>query len=324
MKAMHLAAMLTAVLLYVPGMARAQAVYPAKAVRWIVPYAPGGGTDLLARAVGQKLAEAWGQPVLVDNRPGGGTNLGAELAARAAPDGYTLFAPGVANAINVTLFAKLNYDIVRDFAHITNLAKIPGIVVVHPSLPARNLQELIALARARPNELRHGSPGIGSPQHLTAELLKSIIGIRMVHVPYKGAAPAITDVVGGHTEVYFGAIISTLPQVRNGRLRALGVTALNRVAAVPDMPTLNEQGLKGFETASWVLVSAPAGVAQDIVARIHRDAVRVLKMPDVRARLAADGAEVVGDTPQEVTAYVKAEIEKWGRAVRASGARPEG
>lgn len=324
MKAMHLAAMLTAVLLYVPGMARAQAVYPAKAVRWIVPYAPGGGTDLLARAVGQKLAEAWGQPVLVDNRPGGGTNLGAELAARAAPDGHTLFAPGVANAINVTLFAKLNYDIVRDFAHITNLAKIPGIVVVHPSLPARNLQELIALARARPNELRHGSPGIGSPQHLTAELLKSIIGIRMVHVPYKGAAPAITDVVGGHTEVYFGAIISTLPQVRNGRLRALGVTALNRVAAVPDMPTLNEQGLKGFETASWVLVSAPAGVAQDIVARIHRDAVRVLKMPDVRARLAADGAEVVGDTPQEVTAYVKAEIEKWGRAVRASGARPEG
>jgi len=318
------ALMCGAVLLPAANAALAQATYPAKPVRWIVPYAPGGGTDLLARAVGQKLAEAWGQPVLVDNRPGGGTNVGAEAAARSAPDGYTLFAPGVANAINVTLFPKLNYDIVRDFAHITNLAKIPGIVVVHPSLPVKNAPELIALAKARPGELRHGSPGIGSPQHLTAELLKSIAGIQMVHVPYKGAAPAITDVVGGHIDVYFGAIISTLPQVKNGRLRALGVTSLNRVAAAPQTPTLHEQGLKNFETASWVLVSAPAGTAQDIITKINRDAVRSLKMPDVRARLAADGAELVGDTPEQVTAYLKAEIEKWGRAVRASGAKPEG
>lgn len=307
-----------------PGAAFAQTTYPAKPVRWIVPYAPGGGTDLLARAIGQKLAQAWGQQVIVDNRPGGGTNVGAEAAAKSTPDGYTLFAPGVANAINMTLFPKLNYDIVRDFAHITNLAKIPGVVVVHPSLPAKNLQELIALAKARPNELRHGSPGIGSPQHLTAELLKSITGIRMVHVPYKGAAPALADVVGGHIEVYFGAIISTLPQVKNGRLRALGVTALNRVAAVAEIPTLNEQGLKGFETASWVLVSAPAGTAHDIIAKIHRDTVRALNNPEVRARLAADGAELVGDTPQAVTAYLKAEIDKWGKAVRTSGAKPEG
>lgn len=313
-----------AVLLLAASAVFAQTAYPVKPVRWIVPYAAAGGTDILVRAVSQKLAEAWGLPVIVDNRPGGSTNLGAEFAAKAAPDGYTLFAPGVANAINVTLFPKLNYDIVRDFAHITNLAKIPGIVVAHPSLPAKNLQALIALAKARPNELRHGSPGIGSPQHLTAELLKVRAGIKMVHVPYKGAAPAITDIIGGHIDVYFGAIISTLPQVRNGRLRSFGVTSLNRVAAVPEMPTLHEQGLKDFETASWVLISSPAGTAQDIITRIHRDAARVLKMSDIRARMAADGTELVGDTPEQVTVYLKAEIEKWGKAVKASGAGPEG
>lgn len=302
----------------------AQPAYPAKAVRWIVPYAPGGGTDILARAVGAKLSEAWAQPVIIENRPGGGTNIGAEVAARSAPDGYTLFAPGVANAINVALFPKLNYDIVRDFAHVTNLAKIPGIVVVHPSVPAKNIQELIALARARPNELRHGSAGIGSPSHLAAEILKSMSGVKMIHVPYKGAAPAITDIMGGHLEIYFGAILSTLPSVKNGRLRALGVTSLKRVAAVPEMPTLNEQGLKGFETASWVLVSAPAGTPRDIITRIHRDAARAVGMNDVRERMAADGTEMVGDTPEQVTAFVKAEIEKWGKAVRASGAKPEG
>ena len=313
-----------AAMLPAAGGAQAQTAYPVKAVRWIVPYAPGGGTDILVRAVGQKLAEAWTQPVVVENRPGGSTNIGAEFVARSVPDGYTLFAPGVANAINVTLFPKLNYDIVRDFAHVTNLAKIPGILVVHPSLPVKNVQEWLALAKARPNELRHGSPGIGSPQHLTAELVKSIAGVRMVHVPYKGAAPALTDIVGGHIEVYFGAIISTLPQVRNGRLRALGVTALNRVAAAPEIPTLSEQGLKGFETASWVLVSVAAATPRDIIGRIHRDAARATGMPDIRERMAADGAEMVGDAPEQVTAFLKAEIEKWGRAVRASGARPEG
>lgn len=313
-----------ALLLPAASTAFAQTAYPAKAVRWIVPYAPGGGTDILARAVGQKFSEAWGQPVVVENRPGGATNIGAELAARAAPDGYTLFAPTVANAINVTLFGKLNFDIVRDFAHVTNLAKIPGIVVVHPSLPAKNAQELIALARARPGELRHGSAGIGSPSHLAGEIFKAMGGVKMVHVPYRGAAPAITDTMGGHLEIYFGAILSTLPQVRNGRLRAIGVTSLQRVATVPEIATLNEQGLKGFETASWVFVAAPAATPREVIARIHREAVRAIGMPEVRERMAAEGTEMVGDTPEQVTAFLKTEIEKWGKAVRTSGAKPEG
>lgn len=302
----------------------AQTSYPTKPIRWIVPYTPGGGTDMLARAVGHKLTEAWGQQVIVENRPGGGTNIGAEVAAKSPPDGYTLFVPGVANAINATLFPKLNYDIVRDFSHITNLAKIPNILVVHPSVPAHDAKELIALAKARPNALHHGSPGIGSPQHLGGEIFKSMTGVSMIHVPYRGAAPAITDAVAGHIEVYFGAIVSTVSQVKSGRLRALGVTSLNRVAAFPEIPTLNEQGLKGFETVSWNLVSVPAGTPRDIIMKIHREAVRAIAMPDLRDRMAADGVELVGDMPEQVTAFLKAEIEKWGKAVRASGAKPEG
>lgn len=304
--------------------ALAQTAYPTKAIRWIVPYTPGGGTDMLARAVGQKFAEAWGQQVIMDNRPGGATNIGTELAARSAPDGYTLFSPTVANAINVALFPKLNFDIVRDFAHITNFAKLPNIVVVHPSLPAKNINELVALAKARPGVLRHASSGIGSPGHLSGELFKSMTGVKMVHVPYKGASPAIVDISGGHIEVYFGTIVSTLPQVRSGRLRAVGVSSLKRVDAVPEIATLHEQGLKGYEAVSWVFVSAPAGTPADIIAKIHREAVRAIALPAIRDRMAADGAEFVGDTPEQVTTFLKAEIEKWGRAVKASGARPEG
>ncbi len=313
-----------ALMLLVASPAWPQTAYPSKAVRWIVPYTPGGGTDIAARAIGQKLAEAWGQPVIIENRPGGSTNIGAEAAAKSPADGYTLFAPTVTNAVNVTLFPKLNFDIMRDFAHVTNMVKIPNILVVHPSVPVRNPQELIALAKTHPNELRHGSPGIGSPQHLAAEIFKFMSGVKMLHVPYKGAAPAITDTVGGHIEVYFGAILSTLPQVKSGRLRALGVTSLNRVAAVPEIPTLDQQGLKGFETVSWVMLSVPAGTPREIIAKINADAVRAVGMRDVRERMAADGTEMVGDTPEQVTAYLKSEIEKWGKAVRLSGAKPEG
>ena len=313
-----------ALMLLVASPAWPQTAYPSKAVHWIVPYTPGGGTDIAARAIGQKLAEAWGQPVIIENRPGGSTNIGAEAAAKSPADGYTLFAPTVTNAVNVTLFPKLNFDIMRDFAHVTNMVKIPNILVVHPSVPVRNPQELIALAKTHPNELRHGSPGIGSPQHLAAEIFKFMSGVKMLHVPYKGAAPAITDTVGGHIEVYFGAILSTLPQVKSGRLRALGVTSLNRVAAVPEIPTLDQQGLKGFETVSWVMLSVPAGTPREIIAKINADAVRAVGMRDVRERMAADGTEMVGDTPEQVTAYLKSEIEKWGKAVRLSGAKPEG
>jgi tripartite-type tricarboxylate transporter receptor subunit TctC len=298
--------------------------YPTKTVRWIVGYTPGGTADMLARAVGQKLGETWGHQVIVENRPGGGTNIGTEVAAKAAPDGYTLFMPTVANAINPTLYPKLNFDIMRDFIHITNFAKVPGIVVVHPSVPAKNVKGLIALAKANPDSLRHGSTGIGSPHHLAGEIFKSMTGVKMVHVPYRGATPAFTDIIAGHIEVYFGAMVSTLPHAKSGRVRALGVTSLKRVAAVPDIQTISEQGLKGFETGSWFGVSVPTGTSRDIVTRLHRESVRILALPEVRDRMAAEGAEFVADTPEQFAAFFKSEIEKWGKAVRASGARPDG
>jgi tripartite-type tricarboxylate transporter receptor subunit TctC len=314
-----------AVMLPTAGAALAQTTpYPTKPVRWIVPYPPGGGTDLLSRVVGQKFAEAWGVPVVVENRPGGATNIGAEVVAKSAPDGYTLFPPTVANAINVTLFPKLNYDILRDFAHVTNLAKFPNIVIVHPSLPVKDVNGLVALAKARPNELRHGSAGIGSPSHLGAELFKTMAGVRMVHIPYRGAGPALTDIMGGHIEVYFGTIVSVLPHVRSGRVRAIGLSSLKRASAAPTIPTLHEQGLKNFEAVSWCGISVPAGTPPDIVMKIHREALRAIGMPDLRDRLVADGTEFIGDTPEQFTAFLRSEIEKWGKAVKVSGAKPEG
>mgnify|MGYP006274140745 CR=1 FL=1 len=297
--------------------------YPNKSVRWIVGYTPAGTADLLARAVAAKLTESWGQQVFVDNRPGAGTNIGTELAAKAAPDGYTLFMPTVANAINATLYPKLNFDFMRDFTHVTNYAKVPGIVVVHPSVPARNAKELIAIAKARPGQLRHGSTGIGSPHHLAAEIFKSMAGIRMVHVPYKGATPALTDVVAGHIEIYFGAMVSTIPHVKSGRLRGLGVTSLKRQPAAGDMPTLDEQGLKGFETGSWFGLSVPTGTSKDIVTKLHVETTRIINLPEIRDRMSAEGAEFVGDTPEQFTQFLKAELVKWGAAVKASGAKPE-
>ena len=306
------------------GAAFAQSTYPAKPIRWIVGYTPGGVADMLARAVGQRLGETWGQQVVVENRPGAGTNIGTEVAAKAAPDGYTLFMPTVANAINVTLYPKLNFDIQRDFVHITNFATVPGILVVHPSVPAKNVKDLIALAKAQPNALRHGSTGIGSPHHLAGEIFKTMAGVKMVHVPYRGATPALIDVVAGHIEIYFGAMVSTLPHVKNGRVRALGVTSLKRVAAVPEIPTISEQGLKGFETGSWFGVSVPTGTSRDIVSRLHKETVRIIGLRAIRDRMSAEGADFVGDTPEQFAAFLKGEIDKWGKAVKASGATPEG
>ena len=212
------------------GVALAQdaAGYPSRTIRYIVGYTPGGTADMLARAVGQKLTAAWEQQVIVDNRPGAGTNIGTEMGAKAPPDGYTLFMPTVANAINPMLYPKLGYDMLKGFACITNFAKVPGIVVVHPSLPAKNARDLIAIVRANPNSLRHGSTGIGSPHHLAGEIFKTMAGVKMVHVPYKGATPAIADIIAGHIEVYFGAMVSTLLHARSGRLRALAVPSLKR------------------------------------------------------------------------------------------------
>jgi tripartite-type tricarboxylate transporter receptor subunit TctC len=297
--------------------------YPVKPIRYLVGYTPGGTADILARLVGQKLAEAWGQQVIVENRPGGGTNIATDFAAKSPADGYTLFMPTVANAINPTLYPRLNYDPLRDFAYITNFAKVPGIVVVHPSVPARNARDLIALARARPNELRHGSTGIGSPHHLAGEIFKTLAGVKMVHVPYRGASPAIVDVIAGHIEVYFGAMVSTLPHVKSGKLRGLGVTSLKRVAAVPELATLDEQGLRGFETGSWFGMAVPTGTPREIVNRLHAESVRIIALPEIRNRLSGEGAEFVGDTPEQFTAFIRSEIAKWGKAVKASGAKAE-
>jgi tripartite-type tricarboxylate transporter receptor subunit TctC len=303
--------------------AQGAANYPVKPIRYLVGYTPGGGADMLARAVGQKLAEAFGQQVIIENRPGAGTNIATEIAARSPADGHTLFMPTVANAINPTLYPKLTYDPIRDFAYVMNFAKVPGILVVHPSVPVRNVKELVALARARPNELRHGSTGIGSPHHLAGEIFKTMAGVKMIHVPYKGATPAIADVVAGHIEVYFGAMVSTLPHVKSARLRALGVTSTKRVAAAPDVATLDEQGLKGFETGSWFGMAAPRGTPREIINRLHAEAARAIQDPALRTRMSADGTEFVGDTPEQFTAFIKAEITKWGKAVKASGARVE-
>jgi tripartite-type tricarboxylate transporter receptor subunit TctC len=303
------------------AVAQSVASYPARPIRWLVGYTPGGTADMLARAVGQKLTEAWGQSVIVENRPGAGTNIATEIGAKSPPDGYTLFMPTVANAINPTLYPKLNFDLMKDFIHISNFANVPGIVVVHPSVPARNVKELIALAKARPGELRHGSTGIGSPHHLAGEIFKTMAGVKMIHVPYKGASPALNDVIAGHIEIYFGAMVSTLPHVKSQRLRALGVTTLKRVVAVPDIPTISEQGLKGFETGSWFGMSVPTGTPRDIVAKLHGESVRILALPELRNRMTAEGAEFVADTPEHFTAFLRSEIEKWGKAVRASGAK---
>ena len=297
--------------------------YPAKPIRYIVGYTPAGTADMLARAVGQKLYEAWGQQVIVENRPGAGTNIGTEVGAKAPPDGYTLFMPTVANAINPTLYPKLNYDMMKDFAYVTNFAKVPGIVVCHPSTPVKNAKELAALAKANPNSLRHGSTGVGSPHHLAAEIFKTMAGVKMIHVPYRGASPALTDVIGGQIEIYFGAMVSTIPHVKSGRLRALGVTSLKRVAAAGATPTLDEQGFKGFETGSWFGMAVPTGTPREIIMKLHAESIKAIASPDIRDRMSAEGAEFVGDTPEQFTAFIKTEIVKWAKAVKVSGAKPE-
>ena len=303
--------------------AQTAANYPAKPMRYIVGYTPAGTADMLARAVGQKLHEAWGQQVIVENRPGAGTNIGTEVGAKAPPDGYTLFMPTVANAINPTLYPKLNYDMTKDFAYVTNFAKVPGIVVCHPSTPVKNAKELAALAKANPNSLRHGSTGVGSPHHLAAEIFKTMAGVKMIHVPYRGASPALTDVIGGQIEIYFGAMVSTIPHVKSGRLRALGVTSLKRVAAAGATPTLDEQGFKGFETGSWFGMAVPAGTPREIIMKLHAESIKAIASPDIRDRMSAEGAEFVGDTPEQFTAFIKTEIVKWAKAVKVSGAKPE-
>jgi tripartite-type tricarboxylate transporter receptor subunit TctC len=297
--------------------------YPNRPIRIIVPYSPGGISDILGRLVAQKLIAAWGQPVVVENRPGAGTNLATELVAKSAPDGYVLLWAGIANAVGPAMYPKLPYDPIRDFTWISNLAKVPVMIVVHPSVPVHNARDLIALAKVKPHKLTFGSAGIATSGHLAGELLRVMAHIDITHVPYKGAANALTDAIAGQIDLYFGAMASPMPYVKTGRLRPVAVTSLHRAAAAPDIPTLDEQGVKGFETSTWYGVAAPAGTPTEIVSKLHAEIVRILKMPEVRERLETEGADFVGDTPAEFTNFVKSELLKWSKVVKQTGVKAE-
>lgn len=297
--------------------------YPARPIRFIVAYPAGGGADLVARAVGQKLGEAWGQQVVIDNRPGGGANIGAELAARAAPDGYTLFELTQTHSVNATLYPKLGYDPLRDFAAVILMATIPSILVVHPAVPVHSTRELIDYARARPGALNYASTGSGGPQHLGAELFKTMSGVQITHIPYKGAAPALTDLLGGQVQCMFGNMLSTLPHIRTSRLRALAVSSARRSRVSPETPTVAESGLPGFESGSWFGIHVPVQTPRALIDKLNAEMNRILALPEMRERFGTDGAELVGGTPAEFDAFLRREIEKWAKVIKLTGMRVE-
>jgi tripartite-type tricarboxylate transporter receptor subunit TctC len=289
-----------------------------------VPFPPGGGNDTVARAIAQQLAADVGQPVVVDNRPGAGGIIGAQEAAKAPADGYTLFLGGVgSHAVNPNLHARLPYDAVKDFAPITLVASAPSVLVVNPSLPVRSVAEFTAYARANPGKLNFASNGNGSSAQLAAVLYETMAGVKMLHVPYKGLGPALTDLLSGQVQLMFSSIVAIVPHIQAGRLRALAVTSRKRSALLPEVPTLAESGLPGYEAGSWYGILAPAGTPRPAVERLHDEIVKALRMPQVSQRLAAEGAEVIGSTPEEFGAHIKAEIERMGKAIRAGGIRME-
>jgi tripartite-type tricarboxylate transporter receptor subunit TctC len=308
-------------LMLVAGAAAAQGSYPVRPIRVLVGYTPGGATDIVARILAAKLQEALGQPVVVENKPGAGSNIASEFVARSAPDGYTLLVGSIANATNMVAYKNLGYDTLRDLAPVTQLMSAPSVLAVHPSFPAKNLQELIALAKRDPGKYAFASTGSGGSPHLAGELLKLRAGIDLIHVPYKGAAPALSDLLGGQVQMAFQTALSAVPHLQSGQLRAIAVAANKRLPQLPNVPTMAEAGLPDFEVSSWNGLFAPARTPPEIIARLHSEAVKALAAPDVREKLLAQGAEPVGSTPEEFRAYIRAEIEKWGRVIRASGAR---
>jgi tripartite-type tricarboxylate transporter receptor subunit TctC len=309
------------VVLAVAAVGTAHAQYPAKAVRWIVPFPPGGGSDSLARIMSPKFSEALGQQIVIDNRPGAGANIGAELAAKAPPDGYTILMGNVAHAINVTLYAKPGYDIVRDFAAVNLLASTPNIVVVHPSIPVRSIQDLVALAKSRPGELDVASSGSGSSAHLAGELFNNMTGTRMNHIPYKGGGPAVAALIAGEVSVGFATTPSVIGHVKSGKLRGLAVTTSQRSPATPELPTVSEAGVKGYEAGTWYGLLVPAGTAKETISRLNSESLKVLAAPDVKQRLDAAGFEAIGGTPEQFSAYIRTEVDKWGKVVRAARVR---
>ncbi len=296
--------------------------YPAKPIRFIVPIAPGGGADLVARVIAERLSRNLGQQVVVENRAGGGTVIGAELVARSPADGYTwLLGTATSHAINASLVKKLPYDPVKDFAPIALVAVLPQIIVIHPALPAASLKDFIALAKKRPGEILFGSPGNGSNNQLGAEMLNIVAGIKTLHVPYKGAGPAITDLLAGHLQFMFTTIPPALPQVKAGRLRALAVAGAKRSTLLPELPTTAEQGAPGVEAASWNGILLPAGAPREIVTRLHAEIGLVMRQPEVIERLAGAGVEPAMMPPEEFAAYIESETARYAKVVKSSGAR---
>lgn len=298
--------------------------YPERTIRYIIPFAPGGGQDVVARQIAPRLSERLGQQVIVDNRPGGGATVGAEIAAKSAPDGYVIFmASNTTHAINPNLYEKLAYDPIRDFFAVSQIASLANILVVHPSLPARNVRELVALAKGRPGELNFGSSGNGTPAQLAGVMFGQAAGIKIVHVPYKGSNPALTALLSGETQMMFGSMPSAIPFMKIGKLNALAVTSAKRSSAVPEVPTVAESGFRGFEATTWYGIAVPAGVSNEIVTRLHAETVRILNASDFRKSLLAQGAEPVGSSPEDFMSFMKSELIKYKKIVKDSGLRPD-
>jgi tripartite-type tricarboxylate transporter receptor subunit TctC len=297
--------------------------YPAKPIRLLVGFAAGGPSDVASRTVGQKLTQKWGQQIIVDIRPGAGGTIASDAVAKAPPDGYTLLLPAFSHAVNPSLISKLPYDTLRDFTPIVLFASTANMLVTHPSIPAKTVRELIAFAKARPNQLTYGSAGNGTASHLAGELLNTMGGVSITHVPYKGIAPAHTDTMGGQISMMFDSLVTAIPAVKAGRLRAFGVTTLKRWPGAPDVPTMSEAGLAGYEVNSWYGVMGPAGLSKEIVQRLNAEVIRSMAEPDARERLYSIGAEPMSNTPEEFAAYIRSEMAKWDKVVKGAGIRAE-
>jgi len=316
-------AVLMSILLVIAATASAQ-TYPARTVRLIAPFAPGGATDVLARLTAQKLGERWGQTVIVDNRVGAGGHIGAELASRAVPDGYTLVVAGTPHAIGMSLYQKLAYDLAKDLAPANRIATYPSAIVVHPSLPVKNVKDLIALAKARPGQLNFGSAGVGSPNGLALELFQTMAKVKMVHIPYKGGSgQMVTELLSGQVQLASIGLPPAMPFVTSGRLRVVAVTGMTRSALLPEAPTVNESGLPGFDVTSWYGIFGPAALPKDIVAKLNADIAAILGAADLRERLATLGAEPGSMSVDAFGRYVREEVTKWAKVVKDSGATPD-
>ncbi len=293
--------------------------YPSKTVRLIVPFAAGGSTDIIGRVLAQKLTEAWGQQVIVDNRPGGSTVIGTDIVAKAAPDGHTLLVTPAPFTIVPSLLKKLPYDPAKDFEPITLINTTPLVVVVNPGVPAKNIKELIAMAKAKPGLMNFGSSGSGGSNHLAGELFNAMADVKIVHVPYKGNAPALSDLLGGHVDIVFNGLTSALPFIKSGKLRALGMTSLNRSAALPEMPTLDEAGLKGFQAVAWNGLTGPARMPKEAVAKAATDVARIMKSAELAEHLKREGSDPVGSSTAEYTVFLRDEIAKWKKVIERAG-----